>query len=319
MAQDLASAITERLGVVVLARWQAGAVGQGLADGGRTGGTLPIELPAGQVGDPVLLEIDAVTRQYPEPIATDPLRQPYRIGPQDVGELVDQGIAEVEPRPGGEGLRQLGQQGVLQQRGMLGEPGSLPAAVRLSIRHLEGRQPAAAQLLRGHVLAAPEHMVQGAGVIAEVADKLAWLTRMVESGEKVGEAGFILWRQPRGPGMRSLPLPGLARDMIGQTPLLMLPIIKPHHLSGLLFHLRLQHYNYAIHPEHGLEGISTRAHIPACAWRLRCEERSVGKEARLSGENQTSGRHKALPRGDRDDPSCFILPARFAELKRFLA
>ncbi|MNH10761.1 hypothetical protein D3C79_702500 [compost metagenome] len=115
MAQDLATAIQQGLRIVVLARGQAGAAGQGFADGGRTGGA-PIELLAGHVRQVVLLEVDAVARQHPEPVKAHSFRQPDRVGPQNMGELVDQGMAEIEASPRGECLRQLSQQGRLQQR-----------------------------------------------------------------------------------------------------------------------------------------------------------------------------------------------------------
>ena len=91
--------------------------------------------------------------------------------------------------------------------------------------------------------------MHSASLIAEVADELTGLARMVESCEKIGETGFIFFCQLAGPGMSPFLLPGLAREMIRQAPLLMLPIIKPHHLGGLLLHLRLQHYNHVIHPD----------------------------------------------------------------------
>ncbi|MNX41385.1 hypothetical protein D3C86_717860 [compost metagenome] len=248
MAQDLATAIQQGLGIVVLARGQAGTAGQGFADGGRTGGA-PIELLAGHVCQGVLLEVDAVARQHPEPVKAHPLRQPDSVGPQDMGKLVDQGMAEIEASPRGERLRQLGQQGGLQQGKRRGQTGGRLDAASGVVSHLQGRQPAAAELLGRHILAVPEHVMHCACLIAEVADELAGLARMVESCEKIGETGLIFWRQLAGPGMSPFPLPGLAREMIRQTPLLMLPIIKPHHLGGLLLHLRLQHYNHVIHPD----------------------------------------------------------------------
>jgi hypothetical protein len=59
------------------------------------------------------------------------------------------------------------------------------------------------------------------------------------------------------------------------------------------------------------KSISVCAHISTGAWQSFCDAiNDVGREnARLSGENQTSGRHKALPRGDRNDPiRAYCLP-----------
>jgi len=234
--QDLAAAIQQRLGVIVLAGRQAIAVAHGLAKGGSTGGPLTIELLAGHVGQGVLLDVHAVARQHPQPVKADPLRQPDRIGPQDMSEFIDQGLAEVEPGLGGKRLRQLGQQGGLQLGHRRGHPGGRLGTVHLAMKHLERGQPATAEPLGRHILAIPEHMVHIAGVVTEVADKLAGLTGVVESGEKIGKTRVIFPQQLPGPGMRPLTSPGLTREMIRQAPLLMLPIIKPHHLGGLLLH-----------------------------------------------------------------------------------
>jgi|UPI0003161EAF hypothetical protein len=43
--------------------------------------------------------------------------------------------------------------------------------------------------------------------------------------------------------MIALPLPLLVGPLIRETPLIMLPIEKPHDLRGLLLHLPLQHNN----------------------------------------------------------------------------
>ena len=180
-----------------------------------------------------------MTGQHLEPLAAGALRQPDRIRHQNVGKLADQGIEEIEPGPGGERLGQLGQQRVLQQWQLLGEIGrQLGAAAGI-----ERRNPATTHLLGRYVLATPEHVTHLAVLVAEVADELGRLLGVIESGEKVGKAGLVICRQLPEPGVRPLPLPELVGGMIGQAPLGMLPIIKPHHLSGLLFHVLLQHHN----------------------------------------------------------------------------
>ena len=88
--------------------------------GDHTGFTAPINLLTGHASELVLLEVDAVTGQHLEAIAAGTLCQPDRIRNQNMGKLIDQGIEEIEPGSGGKCLGQLGQQGVLQQRKLLG-------------------------------------------------------------------------------------------------------------------------------------------------------------------------------------------------------
>lgn len=171
VAQDLAVAITQRQAVVTLPRFETGTGGQIVRQRNDAGLPRQIDLLAGHAVEFVLLEVDAMAGQHLEPSAAGALRQPDRVRHQDVGELVDQGIEEIEPGPGRERLRQLGQQGVLQQRQLLGEIGRQLGAAG----GVERRNPAATHLLGWHVLAAPEHMAHLAPLLAEVTDELGRL------------------------------------------------------------------------------------------------------------------------------------------------
>lgn len=266
MAQDLTVAIEQRLGVVVLARGQVGIPGQGFTHGDRAGGPLAIELLAGHVTESILLDVDAVARQHSEPVETDPLRQPDGSGSQDMGQLVDQGLAKIEPRLGGERLRQLGQQGGLQHGKRRCHACGGVGAIHLAMHHFEGGKPATTEPLCRHILTVPERMVYLAVLIAQVTDELARLAGIVESCKKIGETRFIFPLKLGGPGVGSLPCPGFTRDMIRQAPLPMLPIIKPHHLGGLLLHLRLQPLQPRYPPRLLQKSISVCAHISTGAW-----------------------------------------------------
>ncbi len=59
----------------------------------------------------------------------------------------------------------------------------------------------------------------------------------MKADEEVGKARFIFRQQLVGPWMIALPLPLLAGALIRETPLIMLPIKKPHDLRGLMLHL----------------------------------------------------------------------------------
>ncbi len=83
-----------------------------------------------------------------------------------MGQLADQGIEEIEPSAGRERLRQLGEQGGLQQRQREIERGYC------TVSGIKRGQPATADLLGGHKLAAPEHMVELPLIIFQMTDEL---------------------------------------------------------------------------------------------------------------------------------------------------
>lgn len=85
-----------------------------------------------------------------------------------MSQLADQGIEEVEPGAGRERLRQLGEQSGLQQRQREVEGGDR------AVGGIERGQPATADLLGGHKLAAPEHMVKLTLIIFQMTDELLW-------------------------------------------------------------------------------------------------------------------------------------------------
>jgi len=166
MAQKLASGIKQRLTIISLPGRQPGLILLRLVDHLETDGPLLVELLTGGARQRIVLLRQPVGGQHFDPICTAQLTHPDRIHLEDMGQLADQGIEEIEPGAGRERLRQLGEQGGLQQRQREIEGGDR------TVGGIKRGQPATADLLGGHKLAAPEHMVELPLIIFQMTDEL---------------------------------------------------------------------------------------------------------------------------------------------------